>query len=344
MAKNGDTLVVGPSWVGDMVMAQTLFKCLKARAPEAAIDVLAPAWSNPLLERMPEVRSAINLPFGHGEFKLTERWELGKRLQKTAYSKAIVLPNSLKSALIPFFADIPVRTGWRGEMRFFLLNDIRLLVKSRYPKMIERFAALAFPPNTDLPADLPFPQLSISEREVDACLQKFSLNQQRQILAICPGAEFGPSKRWPEEHYAEIANRKIAAGWQVWIFGSANDSAGAAKIREQLAPEHRHHCHLLAGSTTLAEAIDLLSATDAVVSNDSGLMHVAAALERPLVVVYGSTSPVFTPPLSDNVSIQSVAVDCGPCFQRDCPKGHLKCQWGVKPDRVESALNELMNR
>ena len=143
-------LIVGPSWVGDMVMAQTLFQCLKQRHPECEIDVLAPEWSRPILERMPEVRKALSFPLGHGALELATRRKIGKSL-KGQYDQAILLPNSLKSALVPFFAGIPKRTGWRGEFRYGLLNDVRKLDKQRYPLMIERFMALAYAPGADLP-------------------------------------------------------------------------------------------------------------------------------------------------------------------------------------------------
>ena len=343
MARTGDILVVGPSWVGDMVMAQTLFRCLKERQPGAAIDVLAPAWSNPLLERMPDVRAAIHLPFGHGELRLGERMAFGKALAKRGYRQAIVLPNSLKSALVPFFAGIPVRTGWRGEMRFYLLNDIRLLDKSRYPRMIDRFAALAWPPHAPLPETLPRPALSIADGGGERAMADLGLAPGRPVLALCPGAEFGPSKRWPAQNYGAVARSMIDRGWQVWIFGSGNDRPIADEIRQALSAEAAQHCAVLAGETTLAQAIDLLSVAGAVVTNDSGLMHVSAALGKPLAVIYGSTSPAFTPPLTERVAILSVAVDCGPCFQRECPKGHLKCQWGVTPDRVVAALDDLLD-
>ncbi|MDP3364879.1 MAG: lipopolysaccharide heptosyltransferase II, partial [Pseudomonas sp.] len=194
-------LIVGPSWVGDMVMAQTLFQCLKQRHPECEIDVLAPDWSRPILERMPEVRAALSLPLGHGVLDLATRRRIGKSLVGQ-YDQAILLPNSLKSALVPWFAGIPKRTGWKGEMRYGLLNDIRTLDKERYPQMIERFMALAYEPGAMLPQPYPQPRLVIDEASRDAALAKFELQLDRPVLALCPGAEFGEAKRWPAEHYA----------------------------------------------------------------------------------------------------------------------------------------------
>ncbi|TRX74061.1 lipopolysaccharide heptosyltransferase II [Pseudomonas mangiferae] len=334
-------LIVGPSWVGDMVMAQTLFACLKRRHPDCRIDVLAPDWSRPLLERMPEVSEALSLPLGHGAFELATRRRLGRAL-KGRYDQAILLPNSLKSALIPFFAGIPTRTGWRGEMRYGLLNDLRTLDKQRYPLMIERFMALAYPPGAELPQPYPQPSLRIEAASRDAALDAFGLSLDRPVLALCPGAEFGEAKRWPSEHYAKVAELKVRAGWQVWLFGSKNDHPVGEAIRSRLIPGLREEVTNLAGQTSLAQAIDLLSCAGAVVSNDSGLMHVAAALDRPLVAVYGSTSPLFTPPLASQVEIVRLGLDCSPCFDRTCRFGHYDCLRQLKPRPVMDALERLV--
>ena len=334
-------LIVGPSWVGDMVMAQTLFVCLKQRHPGCEIDVLAPEWSRPILERMPEVRAALSFPLGHGVLDIATRRKIGKSLAGQ-YDQAILLPNSLKSALVPFFADIPLRTGWKGEMRYGLLNDIRKLDKERLPLMIERFMALAYEDGAELPKPYPQPRLAIDEASRAAALAKFGLGLDRPVLALCPGAEFGEAKRWPVEHYAKVAEMKIRAGWQVWLFGSKNDHPGCEDIRSRLIPGLREESVNLAGATSLAEAIDLMSAAAAVVSNDSGLMHVAAALNRPLVAVYGSTSPQFTPPLADQVEIVRLGLDCSPCFDRTCRFGHYNCLRELKPLPVLEALERLV--
>ena len=334
-------LIIGPSWVGDMVMAQALFIALKERSPDIIIDVLAPAWSLPLLERMPEINRGIIMPLGHDTLDLSARYHLGKELIAQQYQQAILLPNSWKSALVPFFAKIHLRTGWRGEFRFGLLNDLRRLDEQRYPLMVERFVALAYKDGDILPQPLPKPSLSIDPKQCALSKEKFQLNTDRQILAICPGAEFGSSKRWPEDHYAELATARLRSGWQLWIFGSSNDQAVAEKIKQQIPAQLLSHCFDLTGKTTLAEAIDLLSLAGAVVSNDSGLMHVAAALNRPLVAVYGSTSPSFTPPLAERVAMISIPVDCGPCFQRECPLQHNKCLKDLPVEQVIQALDQL---
>ena len=330
-------LIVGPSWVGDMVMAQTLFQCLKQRHPDCQIDVLAPDWSRPILERMPEVRNALSFPLGHGALELGTRRRIGKSLAGQ-YDQAIVLPNSLKSALVPWFAGIPKRTGWKGELRYGLLNDVRTLDKERYPLMIERFMALAYEPGAELPKPYPQPRLRIEPSSREAALAKFGLTLDRPVLALCPGAEFGEAKKWPSEHYAKVAELKIREGWQVWLFGSKNDHPVGEAIGARLIPGLREEAHNLAGETSLAEAIDLLSCANAVASNDSGLMHVAAALNRPLVAIYGSTSPGFTPPLADQVEIVRLGIECSPCFDRTCRFGHYNCLRELKPRPVVEAL------
>ena len=335
-------LIIGPSWVGDMVMAQTLFICLKQRhGADCMIDVLAPDWSRPILERMPEVRQALSFPLGHGALELSTRRSIGQGL-RGQYDQAILLPNSLKSALVPFFADIPLRTGWRGEMRYGLLNDVRKLDKDAYPLMIERFMALAYEPNTELPKPYPRPALQIDPASREQALQHFGLERDRPVLALCPGAEFGEAKRWPSEHYAAVADAHIRQGWQVWLFGSKKDHAVAEHIRGRLIPGLREEATNLCGDTSLAQAIDLLSCADAVVSNDSGLMHVASALNRPLVAVYGSTSPGFTPPLADRVETLQLGLDCSPCFDRTCRFGHYNCLRDLMPAQVNAALERLV--
>ncbi|WP_312380737.1 lipopolysaccharide heptosyltransferase II [Stutzerimonas balearica] len=334
-------LIIGPSWVGDMVMAQTLFICLKHQHPSCNIDVLAPEWSRPILERMPEVRQALSFPVGHGVLDLATRRRVAQGL-RGQYQQAILLPNSLKSALVPFLAGIPKRTGWKGEMRYGLLNDLRKLDKARYPLMIERFMALAFEPDAALPQPYPHPQLRIETHSRDQALARFGLSLDRPVLALCPGAEFGESKRWPAANFAEVAERKIREGWQVWLFGSKNDHPVGQDIVQRLIPGLREEVVNLAGETSLAEAIDLLSCADAVVSNDSGLMHVSAALGRPLVAVYGSTSPAFTPPLSDRVETVRLGLECSPCFDRTCRFGHNNCMRELLPEQVVEALERLV--
>ncbi len=335
-------LIVGPTWIGDMVMAQSLLKVLKARQPQPRIDVLASAWTLPLLSLMPEVDGTLDMPLGHGKLGLVARHRLGRSLAGKGYDQAILLPNSFKSALIPFFAGIPQRTGWRGEMRYGLINDIRLLDKARYPLMVQRYLALGYEAGAELPADFPYPQLRIPTEARQHILTSLGLPGDKPLLVLCPGAEYGPAKRWPEAYFAEVAGHKIREGWQVWLLGSAKDRPVADAIRQQLGPALQADCHNLAGTTRLDEAIALMAGAEAVVTNDSGLMHVAAALGRPLVVLYGSTSPAFTPPLATRVRNLSLNLDCSPCFKRDCPKLHHACLRDLPPERVLAALQALL--
>lgn len=332
-------LIVGPAWIGDMVMSQTLYKLIKNSTPEAVIDVLAPKHTAPLIDRMPEVRQFIPLPIGHGEFNLSKRFSIAKQIKMTNYDNAIVLPNSWKSAIIPFLARIPKRTGWLGEMRWGVLNDARKLNKEQYPLMIQRFAKLYANSKQDLPKQLLWPAFEVNNKQRQATLAKFRIvsQEQRRILALCPGAEYGPAKRWPATHYAAVANKKLDEGWQVWIMGSSKEKP----IAKQIQGLTQSRCHDFSGETQLDEAIDLLSIATAVVTNDSGLMHIAAALKIPLIVIYGSTDPRFTPPLSKTVKIEQLNLSCSPCFKRECPLGHLNCLNQLKPDKILTALHDL---
>lgn len=327
-------LVVAPAWVGDMVMAQTLFMTLKQLHPNCHVDVVAPKSTLPLLNRMPEIRQAIALPAGHGSLSFGVRKQLGRSLRSSAYDQAFVLPNSWKSALVPWFAKVKKRTGWRGEMRYGLLNDVRKLDKTKYPRMIERFIALAYDKDAVLPADLPKPKLSVDDAAKKLVCDQFQLNLEKPVLALCPGAEYGPAKQWPASHYAKVAHEKAEAGWQVWLFGSPKDKAVADEI--QIGSCNR--CVNLAGKTNLLEAVDLLACASAVVTNDSGLMHVACALEKKVIALYGSSSPKFTPPLNEQATILSLHLACSPCFKRDCPLGHLNCLKKLMPEQVLAAL------
>lgn len=334
------TLIIGPSWVGDMVMAQSLFKLLKQRYPSRQIDVLAPAWTHSLLSRMPEVTQALTSPFQHKQLKLHQRRALGQCLKSQAYDQAIVLPNSFKSALVPYWAGIPKRTGWQGEWpRRFLLNDMRILDKEVLPLMIERFMALGLDVGEPLMQPYPKPSFDISSDDLVDALEKHHLSvPQRPLLALAPGAEFGPSKRWPARYYAEVASAKLKEGWEVWLFGSAKDKP----IADQVVAQTVGVVTDLTGKTSLAESIDLLSLATAVVSNDSGLMHIAAALNKPMVAVYGSTSSRFTPPLSDQVDVVMEKLPCMPCFKRVCPLGHWRCMLDLKPEKVLKHLDQML--
>ncbi len=334
-------LVIGPAWVGDMVMAQSLLDVLHSQSPGVAIDVVAPASSYPLLARMPLVRRPWQLAVGHGRLGLLARRRLGKRLKRERYTAAFVLPRSFKSALVPFWAGIPYRVGWRGEMRFGLLTEPRRFSRQRYPRMVERFVALAYPREALLPDNLPRPRLEPTEADRLGVLERFGLSVTgRPVLALCPGAAYGPAKRWPAEYFGALARAKQREGWAVWLLGSASEWGAARLIRNACGEQ----CVDLVGKTSLVDAIDLLSWASVVVANDSGLMHIAAALGRRVVAIYGSSSPGYTPPLSDPEKnrVVSLKLDCVPCFRRVCPLGEPRCLLDLEPDIVLEALADLV--
>ncbi len=336
-------LIVGPAWVGDMVMSQSLYRLLKSIHPGAWITVLAPAYTLPLLKAMPEVDEAIAADFPRKKLSFFRRFALGRSLSRKGFTDAIVLPNSWKSALVPFFARIPHRTGFIGECRYGLLNDIRPLRAKKWPRMIDRFGVLGFPKGNDaLPLDWPLPQLVLSSDTVANTLQKFNVNRDKPILALCPGAEFGPAKQWPARYFAELALKQAQEGWEVWIFGSKKDEKISAEIENILAAE-KVGARNFSGKTSLEEAMALLSMSNQVVSNDSGLMHIASALHRPVVAIYGSTSPGFTPPLFSGATIVKLDLPCQPCFKRVCPfkqddPRHMSCLIELTPQKVASQL------
>ena len=334
-------LIIGPSWVGDTVMAQTLYKRLKEECPECKIDVISPDWSSELMQRMSEVSKTINSPYMHGDLKLLSRRQFGINLKKSNYDRSIVLTNSLKSSLIPFFARIPIRTGWLGEMRYGLLNDIRYLDKSKNHLMVEKFAALSIKDRNYSLESLSLPKLNIDFKNQKSTLAKLGINLDLPSLAICPGAEFGPSKKWPEEHYSIVAKHYINKGWNVLCFGSPNDHETGKKISNYEDLEEESHFYNLIGKTSLVDAVDLLSHCNKVVSNDSGLMHIAAAVETPLVAVYGPSSPEYTPPLIDKKVIIRKMVGYKKIREGNLPEGYDASLFSIKPEEVMEALEAL---
>ena len=324
------TLVVAPAWVGDMVMAHAVVPGLATRG---AVHFLAPNATAALATRMEGVASVQRIGTTHGTLGLRERLRVGYRLRELRCDQAIVLPSSFKSALTPLFAGIPRRTGWRGEFRYGVLNDVRQLDRVRWPRLVDRFAALAdVAPTT--------PRLSADPAARQRLLAKHRLRTEGPIVALCPGAAYGPAKRWPVEHFAALARRCTNAGAEVWIVGSAKETSIGEAICASQGADGSTVVNL-AGRTSLLEVVDLLSAASVVVSNDSGLLHVAAALDVPVVAVYGSTSPDFTPPLGTRAATVQRELGCRPCFQRECPLGHTDCLQGLAPAEVFDAVHGL---
>ncbi len=339
-------LIVAPAWIGDTVMAQPLFMRLHEKTPGLQLDALAPRWVAPTLQRMPEIAQVIDNPFAHGELSLGARYTLARQLAKAGYQRAYILPNSLKSALIPFLAGIPERIGFTGEARYGLINRRHALDEIALPQMAERFAQLAEAPGAPLPRPLQNPRLSSSLEQQAvtlAALATFGIAARPEKIAIfCPGAEYGPAKRWPARHFAALADALHERGYAVWLLGSPKDKAVGDEIIQLASPDAAPKN--LCGATSLTQAIDLIAAADFIVCNDSGLMHVAAALDRPLIAVYGSSSPGFTPPLSPHAQIISLKLECSPCFKRECPLGHLDCLNKLEPQRVLDACLRASTR
>jgi heptosyltransferase-2 len=304
-------LVVAPNWIGDALMAQPLLTRLKDAG--ATIDVLAPPWVSPVARRMPEVSEVIDGAFRHGALQLGERWRVAREIRRRGYDRAVVLPNSWKSALLPFLARIPQRIGYVGEFRYGLLTSTLPNTKAPMPEHYARLAG-ANPP-------LPSPRLSASPEEIAQAQKKYGI--EGRYAALCPGAEYGPAKRWP--YFRELAEK---LSMPAVVLGSPKDREASAGIRGTD----------LAGKTTLDEAICILAGAAVVVSNDSGLMHVAAALGRPQVALFGSSSPEHTPPASARARVLWLKLECSPCFARECPLGHFRCMMEIGVEQVLAAM------
>lgn len=335
-----------------MMMSHALYQQLKIQYPHCQIDVVASDWCRLLLARMPEVRKSISMPIGHGAFRLSERYQIGKSL-RNQYDMAIVLPNSFKSALIPFFAKIPVRRGWKGEFRYGLLNDLRTN-KEQYVKMVERYVALAFEKDHKFPTgDIEgimahMPHLKVDGQEVTQTKAKFADLLQnegsRPVFGFCPGAEFGPAKRWPHYHYAKLAETLIREGKAIRIFGSKKDAAVGEQIIQSLPEELRPYCVNLAGKTDLNEVVDLIASCNMIITNDSGLMHIAAAIFIPLIALYGPTSPRYTPPLSPFANvIRLIKDDLIKVRKGDGADGYHQSLIDITPEMVLERINGFWN-
>ncbi|MDR1888249.1 MAG: lipopolysaccharide heptosyltransferase II [Zoogloeaceae bacterium] len=344
MSAEERALVIAPSWIGDAIMAQPLFARLKAQNPQLRIDALAPAWVRPVLSRMAEISAVRPSPFAHGELNLMQRLRLARELKQSAYDRAYILPNSFKSALVPWLADIPRRIGFLGECRFGLINERHRLNKAALPLMVERFAQLAEPLGKLLTRPVAPPRLISSRGQQTAVLTALGLAQEgdsnaMRPVVLCPGAEYGPAKRWPARHFTALAWELVRTGHPVWLLGSSKDHPIAESIRIQVPGDCRNLC----GRTRIDQAIDLIAQASLVVCNDSGLMHVAAALDRPTIALFGSSSPDFTPPLSPKATVMRTNMPCSPCFKRVCPYGHTDCLEKLLPAQVLEMCQARLN-
>ena len=340
-------LIIAPNWIGDAVMTQPLLANLKAQYPESKIDVLASTWVAPIYRACSEVHEVIEAKFEHKHLQWNLRKQLAKELASKNYQACFVLPNSFKSAIIPWFANIPFRVGYRGELRFGLINlALDNPSKVNRPPMVEHYLALSQLLGDDQAHPLagnPTPKLNVSAAanlSVQTKLQSAKIDPAN-IYIMCPGAEYGQTKRWPTSHFAQLTQRLIDSNPnnQIILLGSKSDYALAQEIHYQA--NQGAHIHNWCGSTSLDEAIALIGMSKTVISNDSGLMHIAAALKTPQVAIFGSSDPAHTPPLSDKAKVIWLNLPCSPCHKRVCPLGHLKCLNDILPKQVFATLNTL---
>ena len=324
-------LIVPYMWIGDFVRGHSVVRLLRARFPDSPIDVLTTTMDAPLLDYMPGVRKGIIWDLPRKRLALAQHRALAERLRPEGYGRVLVMPRTWKSALAPWLAGIPERTGFAGESRFVLLNDIRWGERA-LPRMVDRCVALALPKCAVPPADYPLPQLKVADAEIAAWRQRLGLTAAGRIAAFAPGA-VGPSKRWPAGYYAEAARRLVAEGFSVWVLGGPGETALAAEIAAGST-----HVHDLTGAD-LRNAILALAAADVAVSNDSGLLHVAAALGTPSIGIFGPTSAWHWAPLNPLAAVieTETRVACRPCHKPTCRYGHHRCMREIPPERVVAA-------
>ena len=339
-------LIIAPNWIGDAVSTQPLLANLKVLYPNSKIDILASNWVAPVYRACSEVHEVIEAKFEHKKLQWNLRKQLAKVIEAKNYQACFVLPNSFKSALIPWLANIPFRIGYRGELRFGLINlALDNPSKVNRPPMMEHYLALSqlLKDDESISLDRLAPKLNVSgaaKQQVEQKLQGANINSD-SIYAICPGAEYGPSKRWPTEYFAVLAQQLIKqnSNNQIILLGSKSDHSLAQEITSK--GQQASNVHNWCGNTSLDEAIALIGMSKAVVSNDSGLMHIAAALQIPQVAIFGSSDPAHTPPLSDRAKIIWLNMSCSPCHKRVCPLGHLRCLKDILPEQVLATLNTL---
>jgi len=333
-------LVVPYMWIGDFVRCHSVIKLLKARFPRRPIDVLTTTLCAPLLDYMPGVRKGIVCDLPRRRLALRLHRALAEQLSSEHYGQVLVMPRTWKSALAPFLAGIPERTGFAGEVRFGLLNDIRF-GERKLPRMIDRCGALALPKGAALPADWPKPELSVPTAEATAWRAQQGLpDDGRPVVALAPGA-VGPSKRWPVAYFAELARMLAGEGISTWVLGSPNESPLAGEIVSGAGPAARDLT-----SPDLRNAILALKLASAVVSNDSGLVHVAAAIGSPTVGIFGPTSPWHWAPLNPLAAVIETTTDvpCRPCHKPTCRLVHHRCMIDIPPGQVLAAVQRALGR
>jgi heptosyltransferase II len=325
---NISSLIIAPQWIGDAVMTEPLMRRLHDRGERLTVGALP--WVAPVYRAMPSVAEVVEFPFAHGGLQFAARRKIAADFSRRAqpFDTAYVLPNSLKSALLPLFAGIPKRVGYMGESRVGFLTH-RLKNPTNKPPMVAFYSALSGEENPKTGYQTDIPKLTLSDEQVQTTLAELGLQHGNYVI-FSPGAEFGSAKRWPVPYFVDLALKLDA---QVVLLGSGKEFELCESIAAPVNAKRPHHCLNLAGKTSLVHAFSTISATKCIVSNDSGLMHVAAALGVPQVAIFGSSSPLHTPPLSPAAHVLWLknepkylpALDCAPCFARECQFGHTRC-------------------
>ena len=319
-------LIIPQNWLGDIVMSQTLLKKIKSDNPKTSIDILVNSSLKNLVERMPEINKVIILDCNHRELGLFKRLRLAKEIKKSSYDRSIVLSRSLKSSLIPYFAKIPIRTGELGELRYLLINDLKEFSKESRRKTASRYISM-YSDNNEKLSENYYPSLDSNSENIKNLSEKYDLKKDKKVIIFAPGAAFGPSKMWPVNKFRELG-KKLNNDFKILILGSNNEkSIGNAIVTNKNMVN-------LCGKTSIADAVDLMHISKFCVSNDSGLMHLAAATNTKSISIYGSTSPDFTPPLTKNKDIHYKGMSCSPCFEKKCKYGHYNCLVDIHSDDV----------
>ncbi|MFC5461359.1 lipopolysaccharide heptosyltransferase II [Massilia niabensis] len=340
---SGRTLVISPNWIGDAVMAQPLLARLKARHPGRPIDVLAPPAVAPVWRAVLEVDTVLETPFRHKALQLRERWKYAQVLRARGYLDSYVLPNTLKYALIPWLAGIRQRVGYKGEMRYGLVNVMHHDEQPPRP-MVPFYAALANAPHAAL-SPAPRPSLVVPGERIEAACARLGIAAGGALVAFAPGAEFGQAKRWPPRHFGALARAILEqdGAARIVLLGSPKDRATCEEVIAH-AGDAASGMLNLAGRTQLDEAIAVIARCAAVVANDSGLLHIASSLNRPVIALYGPTDPDHAPPFSDIAHALSLRLDCSPCRQRECPLGHHNCMEQMEAPLVWRELGPVLAR
>ena len=336
MKNQFNILIITPNWLGDQIMAQSLYIALKKRHTSCQIDVVTSEKFKGLYQRMPEINNILIFENKHNKLDLKKRWLFSKKIRKKSYSLAIILPLSLKATLIPFFAGIKKRRAWSNQ-RYGLINESQPLDQKKHThsalKQVEQYLALQ-----KFPFEIKkkfIPKLKESKDKQETILKKFKINTQQKILICCPGSAYGPSKQWPLHHLKDLCVHYLEKNWEIILLGTEKEKEICQNIKKN-CPKVKNLCM----KTKLEDVIDLMSTATWIISNDSGLMHLAAATQQKQIAIFGSSSPLFTPPLNKNAHIIFQNLNCSPCFKRVCPLKHNECLETISSEQVIKKIHE----